>query len=73
MQVQVFFCLVRPFIELDFCFKGVSVFVLVVGDDGRIDQTKEKEEENKMTQNEENAQGLMWINKKYFKSLKHHK
>lgn len=44
-------------------------------DNGRIDQTKgeKKEEENKMTQNEEKSQGLMWVNEKSFKSIKRHK
>lgn len=64
-QVQVFylfifcFCLVRPFIELIICFKGVSVFVLIGVMMVELTKQRKKEEENKMTQNEEKAQGLV--------------
>ena len=71
-----FFCLVKQFIELDFFILKEFRFWFDRSDDGRIDQTKgrKKEEGNKMTQNEEKAQGLMWVNKnKYCKSMKHHK
>lgn len=57
--VQVFFCLVRPFIGLDFCFKGVSVFVLTGVMMGKQTEQRKKEEDNKMTQNEEKSQGLV--------------
>lgn len=58
-----------------FCFKGVSVFGLIVMMMVELtkQRRKKKEEETKMTQNEEKSQGLVWINEKYFKSMKHHK
>ena len=34
---------------------------------------KKRKKENKITQNEEKSQGLMWVNEKYFKSIKRHK
>lgn len=47
----------------------VSIRVMMA----ELTKQRKKEEENKMTQNEKKSQRLMWINEKYFTSVKHHK